>query len=83
MGDFTATDYFYCGGAMIVRTWSRYDGIAYYMRGLPGNNPLLADIDYVASWGNSFPREVGDFMYLEGLFTPVPAQNPGDSAVNG
>ena len=54
--------YINCG---IVRVEDEYEGIKYYIRGLQANewSTPERDAQFVAEWGSSFPREVGDILF--------------------
>lgn len=51
------------GNAGIVRAYANeYDGIKYYIGACSGENEET-DKQWIASWGSSFPKHVGDMLF--------------------
>ena len=47
----------------IVRVQTEYDGIRYYIGAVPHASTELADAEYIADWGSTFPNDVGDVLF--------------------
>jgi hypothetical protein len=47
----------------IVRVEDDYDGIGYYIAAVPNPSAEVADAQYVADWGSTFPKEAGDALF--------------------
>jgi hypothetical protein len=72
------TYWFSQGG--IVRVEDEYEGIKYYIKGVPEMTIEEHDAQQIASWGNTFPKEAGDMLFgvwsddvREGRAIPIPA----------
>lgn len=46
----------------IVKVEDEYDGIKYYISAVNGLNEE-ADMQRIADWGATFPKETGDFLF--------------------
>lgn len=58
----------FCGRTMvgIVKVEDEYDGIKYYIASPPGEakgNNEQEDIQFIADWGSTFPKDVGDLLF--------------------
>lgn len=54
--------YWFDGGG-IVRVETDYEGIKYYMKGLPVMTTEEEDSRIIADWGSTFPNEAGDALF--------------------
>lgn len=46
----------------IVQVEDEYDGLLYYI-GPSNNNDEVRDVEWIASWGASFPKVAGDILF--------------------
>ena len=58
----------FCGRTMvgIVQVEDQYDGIKYYIASPPGEangHNEQEDIDFIADWGSTFPKQAGDLLF--------------------
>ena len=59
----------FCGGhgnCGIVRVLDEYDGYKYYIGAFPGEahgHNEQEDMQWIADWGSSFPKKVGDILF--------------------
>ena len=56
--------YWFNGGG-IIRVETYYDGIKYYIGtwGPLGGKDEKNDADFIAAWGNTFPKDAGDVLF--------------------
>jgi hypothetical protein len=50
----------------IVQVEDQYDGIKYYIASPPGEakgHNEQEDIDFIADWGSTFPKQAGDLLF--------------------
>jgi len=58
----------FCGRTQvgIVRTQDEFDGIKYYIASPPGEAHGFnesEDIQFIADWGSTFPKDVGEMLF--------------------
>lgn len=59
----------FCGRSNvgIVQVNDRYDGLKYYIGSPPfdeyGPNAEVRDMQWIAEWGSTFPKAVGDMLF--------------------
>lgn len=46
----------------IVKVEDEYDGIKYYISSASGMDERV-DMEHIAAWGATFPRDVGEFLF--------------------
>lgn len=47
----------------VVKVEDPYDGIKYYISSASGMNEQV-DMEHIAAWGASFPKDIGDLLFL-------------------
>lgn len=48
----------------VVKVEDPYDGIKYYISSASGMNEEI-DMEHIAAWGASFPKDIGDLLFLK------------------
>ncbi len=57
----------------IVRVQTKYDGIHYYIGGVPHPSNESTDAEYIADWGSHFPSEAGDILFGIPIRVTIPS----------